>query len=253
MGFLDRLFGKSKPAKPAGGGVSLAQSLVQQGVTLSPGRCDRCQATYLAADATVYIMAIRTPYLSIDVGGWCPTCRRALCATHLRYDHVEARHMPDPERAKDLAYGMVCRDCGTQVAASAGADHDKSITIFALETKDLEAKRPKPAAQYAAPSGKFSLHKVILASGGGGINMPNMICTQCFAFHPHPIPAAIIGFEAFERLGYDVSADDFEADVGGDCPTCGVICGKHAVPKVITVNGKQCLALHCATHGERLT
>lgn len=129
-------------------------------------------------------------------------------------------------------------------------------TIITLDAKDLAPKRPKPKAELASPSGKFSLHKVLLGSlrdAGATWEIPSMICTRCFALHPHPVPAIALGVDAFRNAGLDVTAGDFEVDLGGDCPTCGVICGKHAMLKMIEMNGSECLALHCAEHGDQLT
>jgi hypothetical protein len=252
MGFLDRLFGKSKSAKspPTGAGtMSLAQSLAQQGEALVAGRCDECRTTFIVSESRIDILSSKQPWFAIDIGGRCDRCGREICAAHLDYVKVDTSQMPGGEKIKGLAYGLRHKGCGGRI----GGSGSRTITIVAIDAKDLESPRPKPAANVAAASGKFSLHKVILASGAGGVNMPNLICTQCFTLHPHPIPAAVLGFDAFEQSGYAVSAEDFEADVGGDCPTCGPICGKHAVPRLITMDGKRYLALHCARHGERLT
>jgi len=258
MGFLGKLFGKkdADPTLPSGGsGMSLAGALAQQNETLSPQTCDKCNATYLSSETGIYIMSVRTPDMRLDIGGYCPRCKKHLCQRHVAFAKVEPTHLPDPEKIRDMSYGVVCETCGTRVRHDRNAEPSRFITLISLDAKDLETPRPKPAAQFAAPSGRFSLFKVLAATIGGGSAepFPNMICMKCFAFHPHPVPAPVLGFDAFRKSGYDVTPEDFEVDIGGDCSQCGAICGKHIVAKMIKVQGTECLALFCSTHGEQLS
>lgn len=258
MGLLNRIFGKSQPspAPRAGSSMSLAGSLMQQKETLAPGKCDVCGATYLSSAAQVYIFSVRAPEMSLDIGGYCPRCRKALCQRHLSYDRVLPRHLPDPQTLKDSSYSVVCEACGTQVRHDRNAEPATSVTIIALDAKDLEPRRPKPSPQFASPSGKISLHKMVLANVKPADPdlepVPSMICMKCFAFHPHPVPAPVFGFDAFKGK-QQFEPEDFEIDIGGDCPTCGTICGKHIAMRKVTIEGKQYLALHCAVHNQRLT
>lgn len=259
MGFLDRMFRKSKaPAASAGdgGAASLAATLAQQQESLAPRPCDACGATYLSSEAQVCLLSARAPTMQLDIGGYCPRCGKQLCQRHLKYDHVVARHLPEPEKIRNASYGIVCARCGTQVRHERGAEPASFVTVVAIDAKDLEPKRAKPSPQVAAPSGKFSLHKIVLMltkpADSELAPVPTMICTKCFAPHPHPVPAPVLGFAAFAKMGYEVGPEDFEVDIGGNCPTCGVLCGKHIVLKEVTVEGAKCLGLHCATHGELL-
>lgn len=258
MGFLNRLFGKRKaPSGSGAGSMSLAASLAQQNETLTPKSCDVCGTTYLSSEPQVCILSVRAPEMRLDIGGYCPRCRKQFCQRHLAFDHVTPSHLPDPGKFKDSSYGVVCESCGTRVRHDRNAEPARFITIITLDAKDLEPARPKPKTQFAAPSGKFSLHKMMQATPQPTDpdldSMPSMICMKCFAFHPHPVPAPVFGFDAFKKMGYDVSPDDFEVDIGGDCPICGAICGKHILLKEIVVDGTKYLGLHCATHNERLS
>lgn len=257
MGLLDKIFGRKKA--PSGGGdgsLSLAASLAQQHETLTPKPCDICGSTYLSSEAQVCILSASTPDMRLDIGGYCPRCRKQLCQRHLAFDHVTPSPLSDPGKLKDTSYGVVCESCGSRVRHDRNGEPARFVTIITIDAKSLKPARPRPAAQVAAPSGKFSLHKIILVmTPPADLELepvPSMICMQCFALHPHPMPTPVFGFDVFKKMGYDVSADDFEVDIGADCPTCGVICGKHIVLKGITVEGAKYLALHCATHNERL-
>ena len=258
MGFLGKLFGKKESGSSLpgpGGGTSLAGALAQQNETLSPKTCDKCNATYLSSESGVIVLSVQAPDMRLDIGGYCPRCRKHLCQRHLAFDKVEPAHLPDPEKIRDMSYGVVCETCGTRVRHDRNADPSRFITIISLDAKDLEAPRPKPRAEFAGPSGRFSLYKILAATLGKGAPdpFPNMICMKCFAFHPHPVPAPILGFDAFRKMGYDVTPGDFEIDIGGDCPQCGAICGKHIAARMIQVQGADCLALFCSTHGEQLS
>ena len=257
MGLFDKLFGKKASATAArsSGSTSLAGALMQQGDQLAPAVCDRCGTTTIASSSRVWLLSVREPHISLDVGGYCPRCHKTLCPRHLSYAHMVPQHLPVPPDLKNAAYGIACETCGTQVQGGVGGSPGGDITIVALDAEDLKPKRPKVAAHVAAPSGKFSLFKVLAGSmrdSGSTAEIPNLVCMRCFSLHPHPIPAISLGIDAFRQAGLDVTPADFEVDIGGNCPTCGEICGKHAVLKLITVNGTECLALHCAEHGSQL-
>jgi hypothetical protein len=247
MGILNRLFGKSRStASAAAKGdatVSLAGCLVQQGRSLAPGRCDECQATFISSESRIDILSAREPRFAIDVGGRCDRCGRQICPAHLKCVKVDAGKVAGSDKISGLDYGIVHRGCGGRIGA-----RDRAIMIVSVTAEDLEAIRPKPAAKFAAASGKYSFYKLITAGGTGKVDMRELICARCFALHPHPSPATVFALGASDSY----SPDDFEVDVGGDCPICGPICGKHAVPRLITMEGKKVIALHCATHGERL-
>ncbi len=261
MGLFDRLFGRGKPAGSAGkgsrsGGGSLAGALAQQNETLTTRPCDKCGSTYMSSEAQVCLLSVKTPELRLDIGGYCPRCHKHLCQRHLAFARVEPTHLPDPAKIRDMSYGVVCETCGTRVRHDRNAEPDRHITIITLDAEDLEAPRPKPRAEVMAASGRFSLHKILLATlkpTGDLEPIPQMICTQCFGFHPHPVPAPILGFDAFRKSGYEVSPADFEVDIGADCGECGgAICGKHITLKEVTVQGSKCLALFCTIHGTQL-
>lgn len=257
MGLFARLFGRKTSAAAArgGGSTSLAAALMQQGDQLTPAVCDRCGTTTIASTSRVWLMSVREPDISLDVGGYCPRCRRTLCPRHLSYARMAPQHTPIPAELRNACYGIACESCGTQVQAGAGGSPGGDTTIVLLQARDLEPTRPKPRADLAAPSGRFSLHKVLAGSlrdAGSTAEIPRLVCTQCLSLHPHPIPAIALGVDAFRKAGLDVGPEDFEVDIGGDCPTCGEICGQHAVLKLITMNGTECLALHCAEHGVQL-
>ena len=258
MGLFDKLFGKKSPASRGGsaGSTSLAAALLQQGEQLGSARCDRCGTTTVAGNARVWVFSVREPEMTLDVGGYCPRCRKMLCPRHLSYAHFSPRHMPRPDEFKNSSYGIACESCGVQVEAGAGGSPGGDLTIVSINAEDLEPSRPKPRKELQAPSGRFSLLKVLEGSmrdAGHRNEIPTMICMRCLAMHPHPVPAIALGIDAFRKAGHQVTPADFEVDIGGDCPTCGAICGKHAVLKLISMNGSDCLALHCADHGSRLT
>ncbi|HEV8600551.1 MAG TPA: hypothetical protein VGQ69_14420 [Gemmatimonadales bacterium] len=260
MGFLDKIFGRKKASAGGGDGMSLAGALAQQQESMSPQSCDVCGTTYLSSLAQVCILSTGTPTMRLDIGGYCPRCRKQLCQRHLAFDRVVASHLPNPEAFKDSSYGVVCESCGTRVRHDRNAEPERFITVITLDAKDLERPAPKPTRakpkpEVAAPSGKFSLHKLLIAATGGGDPdaIPSMICMKCFAFHSHPVPVPVFGFDAFKKLGYQVGPSDFEIDIGGDCPTCGAICGKHIELKEISMEGSKGLALHCAIHGAQLS
>lgn len=253
MGFLDRMFGKKKAAPSGGGDTSLAAALANQNETLASKSCDVCGSTYLSSESQVCIISVRPPTMRLDIGGYCPRCRKQLCPRHLAFDRVVASQMPNPEEFKDSSYGVVCESCGTRVRHDRNAEPKRTITIISIDAKDLEPTRAKPVAKVAAASGKFSLHKLIQSALPNADALPSMICMRCFAFHPHPVPAPVFGFDAFRAKGYEVTPEDFEIDVGGNCPDCGgAICGKHIVLKEISIQGTRGLAMHCATHGTQL-
>lgn len=256
MGFLDKLFGKKDAGSSLpgiGGGTSLAGALAQQNEKLVPQTCDKCSATYLSSEAGVFILSVRAPDMRLDIGGYCRRCRKHICQRHVGFDKVEPSELPNPEKIRDMCYGVVCETCGTPVRHDKNADPARFITIISLDAKDLETPRPKPSAEFAGPSGRFSLYKILLATLGSEDALPKMICMKCFAFHPHPVPAPMLGFDAFRKMGYDVSPEDFEVDVGADCSQCGAICGKHITLKMVKVQGADCLALFCSTHGDQLS
>lgn len=263
MGIFDKVFGRKSagiplPDRGKGGGTSLAGALAQQNEKLGSKSCDKCGTTYLSSERQVFILSVRAPDMSLDIGGYCSRCRKQLCQRHLAFARVMPTPLPDPDKVKDFSYGVVCESCGTQVRPDRNADPDRYITIISLDAKDLEPARPKPKSDVAAPSGKFSLHKILVATVGrasdGRDPFPSMICMQCFAFHPHPVPAPILGFDAFRKSGYEVSPSDFEVDIGGDCEQCGgAICGRHIELREVTVQGTTGLALFCSTHGTQLS
>jgi hypothetical protein len=258
MGLFDRIFGRKKAAAGARGGAttSLAAALMQQGQQVDPATCGRCGTTTIASSARVWIMSVREPDMALDIGGFCPRCRKMLCPRHLSYAPQLPTHMPRPEEFKNTSYAIVCESCGVQVQAGAGGSPGGDFTLVTIDARDLEPSRPKPRKELQAPSGRFSLLKVLEGSmrdAGHHPEIPSMICTRCFGFHPHPVPAIALGIDAVRNAGMTVGPDDFEVDIGGDCPTCGVICGKHAVLRLIKMNGTDCLALHCAEHGSQLT
>ncbi len=264
MGFLGRLFGSGKAARSdSGSSMSLASSLMQQKESLEAGKCDICGATYVSCEAQVVILSPRTPFMRLDIGGYCPRCHKACCQRHLAYSHATASHLPDAGRFRDSTWGIVCENCGTQVRHDRQNAPGRFVTIVALEAKDLapEAEDPgprktRPSAAFAAPSGKFSMQKMLEAmlkpTDPDLDSVPQMICTICFALHPHPVPARLFGLTDLRRSGQDMGPGDFEIDIGGTCPTCGVICGKHATLREISVQGQPAIALFCATHNEQL-
>jgi hypothetical protein len=260
MGFLDRILGRKKSPGPPGGsghGGSLAGALAQQNETLSSRSCDKCGATYLSSDAGICLLSAELPELRLDIGGYCPRCHKHLCQRHLAFAKVEPSHLPDPGKIRDMSYGVVCETCGTQVRHDRNAGPERFVTIITLDAKDLEPSRPRPSEHVAAPSGKFSLHKILEATlkpADPDLDaVPDMICVRCFAFHPHPVPAPVFAFDAFRKSGYEVTPADFEVDIGGNCSDCGgAICAKHITLREVTVEGSKCLALFCSTHGTQL-
>jgi hypothetical protein len=255
MGFLDKLFGRKKsPSSTSGAGGSIASALVQQGDQLSSGTCGSCGMTTVLPGVRVWVFSVREPEMSLDVGGYCPRCRKTLCPRHLSYALKRPSHMPRPDEFKSSSFAIVCESCGTQVEASRdGSSGD--LTLVSIDMKDLEPRKPKPRKELQGASGRFSLLKVLEGSmrdAGVAQQIPRLICTRCLALHANVSPPIALGIDAFRKSGMDVSPADFDVDIGGNCPICGVICGKHAEIRLITMNGTECLALHCTEHDCRL-
>lgn len=258
MGFLDRLFGKRQAPRQRGrsGGTSLAGTLLQQGSELEPASCGKCGRTTLSCRARVWVFSVGEPQVTLDVGGYCPRCHKTLCPSHLSFALVRPTHMPVPDELIKTSWGVVCETCGTQVQFDSGGSPGGDVTIVTLDAKDLEPRQPTRNKALTAPSGKFSLLKVLqgaLREAGADADFPQLVCEQCFQLHPHPIPARPLGVDGFRKAGISVSPADFEVDVGGDCPTCGAICGRHAELRLVRIQGTEALALHCAVHGVLLT
>ena len=106
MGILGKLFGKSSsPSRSSGGKISMAAMTIQQNYKVSAQRCGVDGRTFPCPSITHTIITGNIDGFTLDVGGYCGSCRQFRC-----HDHVEFKQL------EPMAYGIFCTVCGNRVS-----------------------------------------------------------------------------------------------------------------------------------------
>jgi hypothetical protein len=103
-----------------GQGTSLLKITQQSGISTAPATCDKCKHSFSWPIERIMNVSLPSPYMmeeseiakhldrwEIDTGGYCPVCKKLLCADHLVF----------VESPMGFIFGMVpgCGKCGTPI------------------------------------------------------------------------------------------------------------------------------------------
>jgi hypothetical protein len=242
MGILNRFFGSrdignKRTTKEKS--YSIANVLIQQNVKITPKSCQKCNSTYMHSEGLFVVMTSQIEKWVLDVGGFCPSCRRYICQHHILLGNVDLSHHNAAMMTSPYHWGAVCESCQTALQPTS-ENYSGQITIL-LDADELIEKKPEVKSEFQSKSGKISLMKVVQEQMH--LTASPQRCKLCHATYAHiPRPIGI--------LTKKFSATEIEVDLGGYCSSgCGNICHRHAKILEIEYQGKQMLSLCCARHG----
>jgi hypothetical protein len=242
MGILNRFFGSrdiGKKRTPTEKSYSIASVLIQQNVKITPKPCQKCNSTYKHSEGIYVVMTSQIEKWVLDVGGFCPSCRRYICQHHLLLGNVDMSQHNAAMKANPYLWGAVCESCQTALQPSL-ENYTGQITIL-VDASEFIEKKPEIKPEFQSKSGKISLMKVVQEQMH--LKAQPQRCGLCHATYAHiPRPIGI--------LKGKFSISEIEVDLGGYCSSgCGNICHRHAKLLEIKYQEKQLLSLCCASHG----
>jgi len=207
MSFLKKISDKSNtPSFTAGEEkYSLRDIMLHSNIPMSPKRCDLCGVTFPCPEQLFELVTIQLDNWILDIGGFCPRCRKYLCPKHAKFVNVG--------NPSDMTWLASCNRC--ESALQPGPETSE-IIVANLTGIDFAHIRKQQNISFST-----IVHQMDLA-------VTRKRCDMCGDTFQLPVKYIWFASDNFNVKRNDVKANSFALDLGGYCRNCGqYLCPKH--------------------------